>query len=211
MFSLLRPIAFTVIAIGLFFTFIEPTFNEVRAIEDETNDYREAVVKASEFNRLSSALVDRKNSFTRAELERLEALAPDNVDEISVMADLQGVVLQNNMVLSGIEAGEWVAQAAGENGETLDDLEFGAAAEFDPTAGPEFGAGFATEPEKADLYESKDFTLSVLGTYDQFKDLLSDIERSLLLMQLAEISFEGSEGQLGTYTIVVRVSKLKSE
>lgn len=212
MIRFLKPIILITVAASLFIVYIQPTFLEIRTLENETNDFSEAVSKAAQHNQLLASLVERKNSFTRAELERIEALAPDTIDEVSVMSDLQGIVLTNSMILSSIEAGEWteVTSEAGDGAGGVSGLlredEAALLDETDPARINNGGVAAATAEQ---TYIQKKFVMNVFGTYSQFKNLLQDIERSLLLMSVTDITFEAAEGSLGAYTITISVSKLK--
>ncbi len=206
MFRTIRPIIMILIAVGLFFSYIQPTFSEIRAVQDETNDYTETIAKAEEFNQLVASLVERKNSFTPTELARLEAYVPDTVDGVSVMSDIQTLVTGSGLLLESVSESEWTEPEDREVTEGINEL---------------------IDPEDADLFEFnsddldtesaaeeaeylvKHFSVSALGTYEQFKVFVGDLERSLTPIEMMVTGFSTTESGLNGYVMDLRVRKLK--
>ena len=114
----------------------------------------------------------------------MDVWAPVNLDETGVMADIQAIVEGRNARLLQIGASDWT----------------------------ESGGGSAST-ESAGLREpnhlTKDITISIEGTYQQLKQILSDLERSLVLMEVTQITFAAVEGDIVGYSLVIRINQVK--
>ena len=206
MFRTIRPIIMILIAVGLFFSYIQPTFTDIRSIQDETNDYTETIAKAEEFNQLVRSLVDRKNSFTPNELARLEAYVPDTIDGVSVMSDIQTLVSGSGLLLESVSESEWIEPSDREITEGISDL-------IDPEDADLFELDEDIESndrtESGTEYLVKHFSVSALGTYEQFKVFVADLERSLTPIEMMVTGFSTTESGLNSYVMDLRVRKLK--
>jgi hypothetical protein len=179
MFRTLTPIFSIVIAVAVFFFFAQPMFSEIKVVQDETNEYRIAVEKASEFNQLLQSLISKRNAFSARERERLEALVPDNIDEVKLLVDLEGIAKSHGMLLGNIMVSELTPATA-----TADDE--------------------GSRIDSRESFSSVDISFDVIGNYEQLRSVLTDIERSLVLMEIVNITFESSSFDLQQYSITVR-------
>ena len=181
MFKAITPIVATLIGILVFFYYIKPTMDEVSAIQAETEEYADAVRNAGEFNNTLQSLVQKKNSFSALEIDRLEALVPDDVNEVKLLVDLKEMAVQHNMLFGNVSVNEGDDLGTSQGGSALDIEED---------------------------FTSSDISFSLIGTYDQFKALLADIERSLVLMEVTDISFSSEIGNLQQYGVTIRTYAL---
>ena len=191
----LIPIFAVLIAVALFFTYIQPTFEEIGAIQDEAFEYKEAIDKAGELRRLVQELTATRNSIPLAELERLEALLPDSVDEISSLIDLDALAETHDVALGGLA----IVNGSGEV--SLEDIQ------------DEFENGSARSGQEGDIpYTSLSIGFNIAGSYDQFRAFLKDLERSLVLHEITELQFdatgEDEDGGGQTYRFVVELYAL---
>jgi len=184
MLKTLSPIISIILALAIFFFFTKPMFAEVATIQEQTNEYSEAVQKAEEFNNYLQGLLAKRNSFSAAELERLEALVPDKIDEVRMLVDLNALT-----DAKGVLFGNIVVEESDDKQDTEgDDDSYSSISQED--------------------FNSLDISFSVIGTYDQMKDLLEDIEKSLILMEVLGMDFQSIEGDLQQYNMKVRLYSL---
>jgi len=183
----ITPIFSIVIALVIFFFFAKPMFAEIKVLQGETEQYEEAAGKAVELNQTLASLINKKRSYSADDLERLDALVPSELEEVKVLTDLSEIARSHNMLFGNIK----VANA--ENSKATD----------------------ATTDEQASTQSLtyNDFTttiidFSLIGTYEQFKSFLADIEKSLVLLETTSINFDSGEGQLQQYTLSVQIYSL---
>jgi hypothetical protein len=217
MFKALTPIVGIIVAVGLFFTYIQPTFKDVKGIQDETGEYAQAIEQASALQKRIRELTDQKTSIPIANLERLQALLPDRVNEVSALIDLDALATLHHLKLGDI--------AVGGNQDTK---KTGANTQKQPTAAPSVGMpGGAAAPDTMmgaltnggfgavdkntlirDQYTGLDIGFSVSGSYNDFRMFLADIERSLVLMEVTKITFGKSEGDTTPFMMGIRLYSL---
>ena len=226
MFKPLTPIIGIIVAVGLFFTYVRPTFEEVRDIQDETTEYAQAVDKASELQRRIDELKAQQSSISLSSLERLEALLPDRIDEVSTLIDLSMLAKNHRLTFGDINIGgedKSSQKKTTKNTGTQTTMSGGSAsapASVGPSAAampgvPTTGSVFmGTADMPVESLESQYSTLtigfSVTGTYDDFRAFLADVERSLVLMEVTDISFSASEGDTIPFSVTVRLYSLNS-
>ncbi len=199
MFKALTPIIGIIIAVGLFFTYIQPTFTEVKAIQDETAQYAEAITKATELQGRINKLKQEQQSISPANLERLEAMLPNRVDEVAVLGDMDALAASHHLVLADIKVG---TQKKDEGAQQ-------------PGSAPGVPANGDTPTAEVPIqgqYITLDIDFSVKGSYDDFRAFLQDVERSLVFMEIHKISFtqssSNSESNSGSFTMSIRLFSL---
>ncbi len=189
MFKALTPFLSIVTAIVVGFFFIKPMYEEIKGLQMETEQYREAVQKADESNKRLKELLEQKNSFKASALERLDIIAPDSVNQIKLLVDLEALARKHNMLFGNVGVGE---------GETSGDSDDAAEEEVG-------GSGLTFEED----FRSVDISFGLIGTYDQFRKILVDIERSLSIMEIMKVEFKVLEGDLQQYDITIRAYALR--
>ncbi len=213
MFKALTPLIGIIIAIGLFVTYVRPTFADIRGVQDETAQYEQAIEKASELQSRINELKQKQSSISLAHLERLEALLPNRIDEVSVLIDLDMLARNHGLVFGDIAVGDQLKNE-GTSSKTPDptDPSSSVAVPGTPTAPGDSTVmpGIAPESSLSSQYTTLEVTFSVTGSYDDFRAFLKDIEYSLVLMEVVEIKFAESEGDAVPFSMTVRLYSLNA-
>lgn len=187
MFRTLTPILSILAALAIFFLYVQPLYGDIRAIQDETNEYRQAVERANEFNNLLSNLIAQRNSFSAREMERLETVVPDSVDVVSLLVDVEAMAASHGMSIGGIDVAD--EQTFAEPNESQSTQKSNTAISY---------GDFAMQ----------DVSFQLIGTYEQMRSMLEDMERSLVLMDIVDLTFEIGEGDLLQFDVTVRLYAL---
>ncbi len=185
----ITPIFSIIIALVVFFFYAKPMFAEIKLIQGEAEQYEEAAGKAVELNQTLASLINKKRSYSADDLERLDALVPTTLDEVKVLTDLSEIAKSHNMLFGNIKVAN--AEVA------------------DSTLVTE-GDGASTQSLSYNDFTNTTIDFSLIGTYDQFKSFLADVEKSLVLLEVTNINFESGEGQLQQYTLAVQIYSLPS-
>lgn len=88
-------------SVGMFIIYIIPTYNDTKQIQVENLEYEKIVQNAKTLEEKRDQLIAKHQSFTPAQLERLERLLPSHPDNVKLILELdelaknQGVSLQN--------------------------------------------------------------------------------------------------------------------
>jgi hypothetical protein len=184
----LTPLLAILVSVGIFIYFIQPMYAEINGVQSETTEYGEAVAKAAEFNQLLNSLISKRNSITAGNLERLEVLVPDNIDPVRVLVDLEALAGRNNMIFGNVNIEE--REAAGDD------------------AGKNNPDAMDGSPIGEDDFVPIGISFSLIGSYEQFQSMLRDMERSLTLFELKNISLEASEGNLAQFNMEIEMYEL---
>lgn len=198
MFKTLIPIVGILVAVGIFFTYVEPTFREIQLIQAETTEYADAAEHAAELQRRVAELKAERDAIPLSDLERLEALVPDRIDEVAFLVDLtalmqgHGLSLRDVQVGGDVPAGSAAAVARGDR-EDEDD-----AVALPPEEGGVAGA-------VNNQYSTLDIFFSASGSYEGLRGLLADLEESLTLLDVIRIEFMRPQEGPDVYALGVRL------
>lgn len=107
-------IIFIVVAIGLFFGFTNPRYQDAKIVRDEVARFDDALDKAKELTALRDELSLTYSSFTESELNRLDTLLPDTIDTVRLIIDVDRVANAHDLTLLNIAvSGESGGQTVG--------------------------------------------------------------------------------------------------
>jgi hypothetical protein len=190
--KLFLPTLLIILAGVIFFWYIDPTYASITALRAQESQYDEALSKARDLQAIRDQLLARYNTFSQTDLERLQKLLPDHIDNVRLILDLDSMASKYGMRVrdvsidttgSGVTATKVVAAAGGSVGGS-------AAAPASQQLGP------SSQP-----YESVILSFSVSGTYDTFRQYLSDLEKSLRLSDVIGVSFVPTDAGIYDFTV----------
>lgn len=195
----LTPILSILIALGLLFSYVKPTFEQVKLLQDETQEYVQAIDRADTLRTRVNELIAKRNSFSPADLERLEAFLPDRINEVALMLDLNTLAKRHGLTFGNIKIADNDARNEIEPlPETITRSVL-----IDPN-NP--AAGSVEETISIPKYFTPiDISFSVVGVYEDFKSFIIDLEKSLALIDIRSLSISPTEGDQTTYTITTRL------
>jgi Tfp pilus assembly protein PilO len=205
MYRLLTPILALIVALTLFFTFIQPTFEEYKSIDTEIGDYDQALDSAERLQQRVNELIAQKNEVAQSDLERLMVFLPNAVEEVDVVLILDDLASRHDLVLENISVKSTRA-GAGNSGGGSKEVAGKFAFEDDPKELKkeqvrEDGTVVRTP---TDSIEATLLSFGVTGEYKNFREFVSNLEKSLTLMDITSFSVsEPAEGDFTTYTLGV--------
>lgn len=175
-------------AVGAFFGYVNPTYSgAIKAFQDEIKSLDIALETAAKFKQEQARLVQERELINKTDLDRVKKLLPDNVDNVQLILDVDGIASESGVRISDIGVDD--SQKSGnENGDAA-------------------GQGVLIQDERA--YESLLLSFTATATYSQFKNFLRDIEDSLRTLDVVEISFGKSETGIYKFDVLVQVYWLK--
>lgn len=180
-----------VLAGGVFFTYTQPTYDSVQAMQASIAQYNTALAKAAELQQLKQSLLNRFNSFDTQSLDRLQKLLPDHVDNIALILDLDSIARRYSLALQNVDVS--AAPAKTQTSQTVS----------------------ATIGSSNQIYDSLTLTFSTQGTYANFQQFMIDLESSLRIVDLSSLTLarSGATGGKGetvyTFNITLRTYWLK--
>lgn len=178
MIRLLIPIIFIGTAIGLFVVYTNPTYQTIKGLQVQNNSYDEALTKAQKLRSLRDELLQKRNTITSSDLQKLSHVLPDNVDNIRLIIDVNHIAAQHNLILTNVDLGD-----------------LGQGQKSKPDAG---GAGDGNQ------IGSVVIGFSITSDYDSLLSFLHDLEHSQRLLDIQKFSLTTSPTGQILLTLSVR-------
>lgn len=178
------PIIAVVVAGLVFYFFIDPTYTEVKQLRTEEATLSAALTRALELQSTRDQLLSRYNTFSPDDLSRLEKMLPDHVDNVRLALDMDSLANQYGMRIRNVSI-----EKEDEKKSTRPKQQ---------VVGPD---------ERT--YESMVLSFTVTGQYATLRTFLTDLEKSLRLVNIESLAFTSSDNGLYDFTIALRTYWLK--
>lgn len=169
------------LSIGLFYTFTNAQYQDVKNLSTLMGEYKDALQKVSDIVELRDVLLADYGTIPKTEIDRTNKILPDNVDTVRLALDLDGMASRYGISIKNIQA----------TTETNQD------------------AGLIVLPEYADPYDKAIVSFSFVANYENFMLLLADVERNLRIMDVKKILFQANDSGLYEYQVSVETYWLK--
>ncbi|MEX0652411.1 MAG: type 4a pilus biogenesis protein PilO [Candidatus Paceibacterota bacterium] len=179
MIRLAIPLILISVALGLFFVYIDPTYQNIKKLSAEEKTYNEALNQSRELQEIRDTLLSRYNTFSQEDLSRLNKLLPDHVDNVRLILDIDSIASNygmrtRNVTVSGASSEE--PNVIGANQNSVD---------------------------------SVILSFSVSATYENFIRFIKDLESSLRIVDVVGLTFSATEGEAFNFNISIRTYWLK--
>ncbi|MHB8710131.1 MAG: hypothetical protein ACYC6X_01095 [Minisyncoccota bacterium] len=174
------------IAVGIFFIYVSPTWSgPIAATKAAIASDDQALAAAQTYTAQQSQLTAARNKIDPADLTRLATFLPGSVDNVGLILDLNGLAARSGLSLSNIN----IATPSAGSGNSS------------PTG--------ALSAAGANPVGSVDLSLSAVGTYTALKTFLVGVEKSERLLDVHDISINGSDTGVYTYQMAIRIYWLR--
>jgi len=186
--SRVLPLFALMIAAGIFFAYVNPTWSgsiaETKAaIASDDQALAAAATYASQQNELAAA----RDAIDPANLARLDIFLPGSVDNVGLILDLNALAARSGLLLSNIDVATNAAPTVSSNPNSAGAL---------PAA--------VTNP-----VGSVDLSLSAVGTYAALQTFLVGVEKSERLLDVQDLIIKGSDTGVYTYQMRLRIYWLR--
>lgn len=176
------PIVLILIAVGLFFGYVNPTYTgPVAQLKSEIKSYDSALAAAKQFKAKEEQLKAMKSAIPLEDEARVEAFLPDSVDNVQLILDLNALAERSGLTLSNFDVASSRAEQEGDR--------------------------ILLESESP--VQSLDLSLSATGDYESFKSFLLGAELSLRPLDLTELSLSDSATGIYSYDMTFRIYWLR--
>jgi hypothetical protein len=180
----LTPIILILVSVGVFFFFIDPQKKELNARLEEKNKNEVTMQKATDLRAANGTLKAKYLKISTEERAKLSQILPDTVDNVRLILDINNIAKQYGIVLKGISI----------SGGPADE-------------GKEVNRGASASAGQ--LYGTIQLSFSFSSNYDIFKLFLKDLEDSLRLVDITDISVSSSEGDFYNYSLTLNTYWLR--
>jgi Tfp pilus assembly protein PilO len=186
--NFITPIILLILSIGTFFMYVDPNYRgqnlggNTRSVQDlqrEDSEYQISLNNATAIRMKRQALIDKQSKINPDNLVKLEKLLPDNIDNIKLIIDMNQIAKNHNLTLKNVK---------------LD-------------------TSIKTNPNKLGVDTSKHgvigLSFSVSSSYDNFHNFLTDLEKSLRLVEITDLSVTGNDTGIYDFSIGIKTYWLK--
>ena len=185
MIRLTFPILFILLAIGLFFVYIDPTYKEIQVALKDEEKFDQALDKSKELREIRDTLLSEYNAFSTTDLNRLSKLLPDHVDNVRLVLDIDHIASTYGMRIKNVAI---IADDSREEG----------------IVGPDVTP-----------YQSVILSFSIASSYENLKLFIKDLEKSLRIVDVTDISLGaskalGASAEFYEYNISLKTYWLKN-
>lgn len=171
----LFAVLFLAAAGAIFFMYTKPAYDGLRDVQDQIQQYDQALNKADELQRLKQSLLSRYNAFNPVDVDRLHKLLPDHVDNVRLVLDLDTLASQHGFALQNV-----VINAPG------------------TAVNPGSQQQQVVIGPSRDTYDSLTLRFATSGTYPQFVEFINALENSLRLVDVVALAMDaGTTGVTG--------------
>ncbi len=189
LFRYIFPSVLVAIAIVLFFSYIQPTYHAIGELRIKRAAQEEALANVRQLDETINQLTTTYDAISEEDRTRLLKMMPDDVNNIPLILDTQGVAKRFGLVAQDIK--------------------------FDVPKSTTKGAQSASAAVAGQKdYGIFDLEFSVASTYGNFTQFLNELEKSLRIIDITSIIFSTDKISSGTgiykFTVKVRTYWLKN-
>lgn len=174
----LTPIVILIISGMVFFGYIDSTYKNIKEKKVEEKMFSQALDNSKELQSIRDDLLVTYNSFSNEDLTRLGKLLPNNVDNVRLIRDIDGIAAKYGMSLSNVNL-------------NIDNMS---------------GDTVGVEENK---YGSVVLDFSITAPYRVFLSFLTDIEKSLRLVDVIKVEFSSADKDFYEYNVSIKTYWLK--
>ena len=177
MFRYALPIILIGVAIAGFFMFTNPFYQSITALNAQAADYNQALDNSKALEAERDSLTQKYNAMDPNNITKLQTLLPDNVDNIRLILEIENIAAPYGMVLKDVKY----------NTTTAADQAAAASAQAS-------GIASSSSVGTNQNYGSWDLEFSTVGSYENFINLMKDLERNLRIVDIASVQFSSDTG-----------------
>ena len=172
-------------AAGIFFAYTLPTYDASGAAKGDISQYDAALTKSAELQERKQTLLARYNTFSPADLDRLQKLLPDHVDNVRLILDLDNLAGRHGMAIQNVAISAPQTESTSQTA----------------------ASSISSSKQR---YDSLTLKFATVATYDDFLSFLRDLEMSLRIvdlvsLRLSQVSGGDVKNPLPTYSFDVTI------
>lgn len=187
----ITPLILIVLAIGIYFTFTKGKLDELKEIKAVNAGYQQALDNSEKLIKVRDSVLKTYNNISEQDRERLEKMLPDNVDNVRLIIDVNGVGARHGLTLKNIKTSASSANATNAQG---------AATPSSPRA---------NVVNVANTYDTVTLSFNVTTNYQTFINLMKDLEASLRIMDISKITLTANDTGNYEYGVELKTYWLK--
>lgn len=182
----ITPIILIVLALGIYFTFTRTKLDDLKAVKEVNLQYQQALNNSERLVKVRDSVLKTYNDISPDDRERLDKMLPDNVDNVRLIIDVNGVAARHDLAIKSVKTSATNAPASG-------------------TA----SAPTRSAPNVPNSYDTVTLSFNVSTNYQTFIAFLKDLEASLRIMDISKITLAATDTGIYEYGVEVKTYWLK--
>lgn len=166
---------------GLFLTVILPYYDKVMVLRDRSLQYKGILANIAEIGQKRDDLKVKYENLPQNEVQKLEKVLPSQSDIVSLAVNFDSIAARYGISIKSINSTDSSTQSVD---------------------------GIVQAPSSS-LYHEATVTLSFIADYESFRGFMSDIEKSLRIIDIQSVTFESSDNGLYDFKVTVKTYWLK--
>lgn len=172
------PLILIVISIAIFFTFIDPQYDEIQKLSKQKKDNDNMLQLAEELQRRREILQGAYNNIGLNERRQLERLLPDTVDNVRLVLDINNIAENYGISIQNIDISKEVAS-------------------------PTQNANVSSSIERTSDIGTITLGFTVTSTYEVFLNFMKDLEETLRVVDIRSLNIRQGQADFMTYDVVI--------
>ncbi len=167
---------------GAVFGFINPQYAKYQDLSESKAQYQTAADQARKVREVREKLIQSASNISSIEKTRLTKMLPDSVDTVRLTMDINGIASKYGILIKRIDV----------------------KAEEKKTSGSAPAASPFITAQKADPFNTLPLSFSLTSSYENFNLFLSDLEKSLRIIDIVSISVNPNVSNLYDFSVAAR-------
>lgn len=147
---------------AIFFLYTQPNYAAAGATQQEIAQYQQALSQAAQLQQLKQTLLAKYNAFDPNQIARLDTMLPDDVNNIGLILDINGIAARYGLALENVDVAP-------------------------PNSSTASGAAGSGSIGTALPYDTLAIHFTTYGTYANFLSFVTDLEQSLRVVDLTSV------------------------
>ena len=169
------------LSVGLFYAVFMPRYEKVQGLVSQQDQYKEVLANVSQLGQIRDDLEVKYQNTPAQEVARLEKILPSNVDTVNLAMNFDSIAARYGISIKSIRTVESKVDT---------------------------GSGIIqTNGNKP--YERVTVSFSFISTYENFRKFMTDIEKSLRIIDVKSVSFQTTESGIYEFQVSVQTYWLK--
>lgn len=189
MFKIALPVIFILASIAGFVFYVNPEYKSAKKDNEKLIRVNDALKQANELRDLRDKLAEERKKISDQDLVRISRMIPDGVENIGLIIEMNNIARDKGMELLNPTIGPSVGGAAPAGG---------------ADANPALATSLDVGPDGSN-HGALEMSFGVNTTYEKFIDFLKELERSLRLVDVKEITFSAPDSKTGRTTFSVTI------
>lgn len=176
----LLPLILIILSVTGFFMWVNPHVENIKVLKTQMIESDSAMTSLKQLESAKLRLQNAESNFAKADTDKLQKLLPDNIDNIRLLLDIQGIASHYGVSIQDISVADQGQKTTAPSAQAI---------------GP-----------SNKQYGQMALSFSIGMSYENLMLFLKDLEKDLRLVEIKSISFAADNKNPNTYKVSVSIN-----